>query len=615
MDSVPPDPTDDENPFVTNDKMERIRDAVLAKLGGWNHRDWVGRYDYTCPEWDPKHKQNRGLIRFCDAFELGHPYEPSPISEAAEGVASRGENEDEPSNSELWQEFYKNDTERFVGIPHRALFDHAGPHEFALDDRPDGVVVAFPYVMALREYVAKLPVLVGDLRKRGMQVRCIAHGWWNAWTVGLVYYPRGSGFETRVPGFVAPTPGPSQTNSLPTLSHFETLRTGGPGDVQRLIDEAPTDGWYVVPEPATLPRREWLMRPSYMRKTVSMLGAPGAAGKSTLMLVEALSLTSGRRLLHGRVPERHFRVCMFNAEESAAELDLRIAAAMLIHGLLPQDIEGRLLILPETSRITLVRPSRRGGAEIVDDAVDTLVELLKGRKIDVLMLDPLAMLHHADENSNSDMTLFMEALLRIAREANVAIRIAHHTKKMGGERAGIEAFRGATALINNSRQGDVINGASAEEAAKLSIPSNDRSRFFSLGNLKFNYGPRESDDWFEIVAVPLPNGETVATVKQWNPPTLKLEYSTAAKIYAMVSGAEKTFRGDQRSPGWLGWQIATLLKVEGWEDKSPAAKRFATLWLRALTNAGVVVETLITEGGKERPAYEAGHLPTQEEWG
>jgi hypothetical protein len=136
-----------------------------------------------------------------------------------------------------------------------------------------------------------------------------------------------------------------------------------------------------------------------------------------------------------------------------------------------------------------------------------------------------------------------------------------------------------------------------------------------LGNLKFNYGPREGDDWFEIVAVPLPNGETVATVKQWNPPTVDLDYSTAAKIHAMVNGAEKPFRGDQRSPGWLGWQIAKLLNVEDWEDKSPAAKRFATLWLRALTNAGVIVETLITEGGRERPAYEAGHLPTREEWG
>jgi hypothetical protein len=180
MDSVPPDLPDEEDPLVANDDMERIRDAVLAELGGWNHHDWVGRYDNTCPDSDPKHKQNRGLIGFCAAFGLEHPYEPSPASEAAARWASHGENED----SELWHEI-RNDTERFVGIPHYALFDHAGLHEFTLYGRR--IVVAFPYLMALNKYVSNLPALVQNLRKRGMQVRCIANGWWNAWTVGLVY--------------------------------------------------------------------------------------------------------------------------------------------------------------------------------------------------------------------------------------------------------------------------------------------------------------------------------------------------------------------------------------------------------------------------------------------
>jgi hypothetical protein len=156
---------------------------------------------------------------------------------------------------------------------------------------------------------------------------------------------------------------------------------------------------------------------------------------------------------------------------------------------------------------------------------------------------------------------------------------------------------------------------SAEDAKKLSIPDKDRARYFSLGNLKSNYGPREGDDWFEIVPVLLPNRETVATIKEWNLPTVKLDYGSAAKIHAMVEEAGKPFRGDQRSPDWLGWHIAKLLEAEDWEDKSPAARRVATHWSRALTNAGVIVESLAIVGGKERPVFIAGRLPTRNEWG
>ena len=653
-------------PLVATNEMANIRALVFRELGGWNNPDWVGSYDKRFAPYDRRYKPNQGLVKFCAAFKLRNPYDLEPISEAdedrffaiaeatmplreeadrAEAVAkavesdpksthedvrlariaeanawaalaqalSRGEPkvEDVPATHRLWHDLYgANDTERLVGIPRNALFDHAGSHEFAFNGWPDGLVVAFPYLLALKDYVRQLPVLVKYLEKCGMRVCCIADGWWNPQTVGLAFYPQGSGFETLVPSFVAPSQNTSQASSLRIASQI----AGGLSDVRRMVDEAPHNGFYVPPDPAKLPRREWLKKPSYRPKTISMLGAPGAAGKSSLMVVEALSLASGKRLLHARTPEKKCKVCMFNAEDSADELDLRIAAAMQVHGLEPRDIEGHLLILPETSRITLVASGRSGGAEILHREVDDFVTLLKEHEIDVLMLDPMAMLHHADENSNSDMTLFMEALLRIAREANVAIRVAHHTKKMGGDRAGIESFRGATALINNSRQGDIINGASAEEAAKLSIPEKDRSRYFSLGNLKSNYGPREGDDWFEIFPVQLPNGETVATVKEWSPPKVKLEYEKAAKIFAMVKQAEKPFRGDQRSPGWLGWHIAKLLKIEGWEDKSPAAKRVAILWLRSLTNVGVIVETLVTVGRKERPAYEAGRAPTPEEW-
>ena len=208
---------------------------------------------------------------------------------------------------------------------------------------------------------------------------------------------------------------------------------------------------------------------TFMRKSVSVPGATGGVGKSSLLIVEALSLVTGRSLLHQQRLVEASKVCLVNVEDSPDEMDLRIAAAMQLHGVAPREIAGRLKVLVWGHRLLrLVRRERRGsGMEIVAPVIDMLVEALKQDGIDALCLDPLAMLHQGEENSNEDMLQVVAALRQIALRANVAVRLVHHTRKMGGERADGESLRGASSLFGGARQVDVINTMTAAEAGTL----------------------------------------------------------------------------------------------------------------------------------------------------
>jgi RecA-family ATPase len=70
--------------------------------------------------------------------------------------------------------------------------------------------------------------------------------------------------------------------------------------------------------------------------------APGGLGKTSLVIGEALAMTSQRPLL-GLTPTERARVWLWNGEDPADELQRRIVAAMIHHGLTPEDVAGHLL--------------------------------------------------------------------------------------------------------------------------------------------------------------------------------------------------------------------------------------------------------------------------------
>ena len=83
---------------------------------------------------------------------------------------------------------------------------------------------------------------------------------------------------------------------------------------------------FVWIDPAKIPPRRWLYGRHYIRSFISETVAPGAYGKSTLAITEALAICTGRTLL-GVIPDGRANVWYWNGEDPLEELERRLAAA------------------------------------------------------------------------------------------------------------------------------------------------------------------------------------------------------------------------------------------------------------------------------------------------
>lgn len=108
--------------------------------------------------------------------------------------------------------------------------------------------------------------------------------------------------------------------------------------VTRTKAEPPSDGAIVAvphdfPSEATLPSWKFLYGSHLLRKTVSGTAAMGATGKSSLSIVEALAMTTGRPLLKLTVPAEPLRVLLINLEDNREAVDKRIVGIRSWRGL------------------------------------------------------------------------------------------------------------------------------------------------------------------------------------------------------------------------------------------------------------------------------------------
>jgi hypothetical protein len=83
-------------------------------------------------------------------------------------------------------------------------------------------------------------------------------------------------------------------------------------------------------DPAELPKRRWIYNGHYLRAFATGIFAPGAGGKSSQVIAEALAIVTGKPLL-GVQPDERCNVWLFNGEDPREELQRRVTAAMLAH--------------------------------------------------------------------------------------------------------------------------------------------------------------------------------------------------------------------------------------------------------------------------------------------
>ncbi len=389
---------------------------------------------------------------------------------------------------------------------------------------------------------------------------------------------------------------------------------GVSGDMPSWMDEIPTteddawDAWngasegikatpFVWRPEAELTPRQWLYGRHLLRKFLSVDVASGGVGKSSLKIGEALAMASGKSLYGKMVHEGPLRVWLYNLEDPAEETERRFHAAAKRFSLTPNDLGDRLFVDSGRDQACILGEETRDGARINRPVSDAIIEQIKERKIDVLIVDPFVSSHSVSENDNMAIDLIAKEWSRIADVCSCAINLVHHVRKQNGVEANAESARGASALVGAARSVLVYNRMTQEEGEKAGIPPDQIRFFFRTDNDKANLAPPEHADWYRMNNVELDNGDQVGVACSWEMPALfdGISVRNTMEMQKVVGDGE--WRESSQSSQWVGNAVADALRLDvGDEGDKARIKRLIKEWVK-----NDVLEVVEKEDAKRMP--------------
>ena len=346
-------------------------------------------------------------------------------------------------------------------------------------------------------------------------------------------------------------------------------------------------------EPAAIPRRQWLYGGHFIRKFISETVAPGAYGKSTLEMTEALAIVTGRPLL-GVIPDERANVWIWNGEDPSEELQRRIVAAALHYEIDPTEIEGRLFV--DTGRETkiIIAEQTKVGAVVARPVVDAVIATIKANAIGLMIVDPFVASHHVVENDNPAIELVAATWAEIADVTGCAIELVHHARKTGGAEITVDDGRGGSALLAKVRSARTLNGMTDDEAARAGVEN--RRSYFRVQNGKANLSPApDKADWYRLESFDLGNGgdgqpsDSVAVVTRWAWPNA-FDGVTVSDLRAVQAAiAAGRWRESPQAKDWAGHAVASVMKLDA-ANKAHKAKIVGLLKTWISTGMLIVVE-------------------------
>ena len=250
-------------------------------------------------------------------------------------------------------------------------------------------------------------------------------------------------------------------------------------------------------DPSTFPRRQFVYGRHYARKFLSVTAAQTKVGKSSLCLVEAVAMASGRDLL-GIQPSRPMRVWYWNGEDPQEEIERRVLSICLHFNLDHREVERNLFIDSGRDTEIIVATQIKTATVIATPVEGALTAALIDGKFDVFIVDPAVSIHLVSENDNGAINAVAKTFGRIADKANVAIEAVHHTRKLGGAAATIEDSRGASAWVSAARDVRVLNRMSKEEGERAGV-DDGKERLYFRADGDGNLAPASATEWFRLI--------------------------------------------------------------------------------------------------------------------
>jgi RecA-family ATPase len=126
---------------------------------------------------------------------------------------------------------------------------------------------------------------------------------------------------------------------------------------------------------------------AYIRGYISVLASAGGVGKTSLTIVEALSIATGMPLLDEEVHDQG-NVWLINLEDPRSELNMRVLAAMKHYGLKKDDVYGKLFIDGEDDIKIVMAAEGRDGLVTNDALAAYFQEKIISENITTVIVDP-----------------------------------------------------------------------------------------------------------------------------------------------------------------------------------------------------------------------------------
>ena len=402
--------------------------------------------------------------------------------------------------------------------------------------------------------------------------------------------------------------------------------------------------------PRAVEPRPWVMGTDLIKGEVSTLFAAGGTGKSSLVILQALAIATGRDLLGAKVFGKR-TVWLWNGEDGEAEMARRITAAMQHYGITEKELGGRLITqtgdsMPINIAYETTAEERKQGKNVPKISVDGLMidwicDTAAAMGVEVIMFDPFINTHQLNENDNVHVNVVMQAFKKIARDGDVAVQLVHHiakgTLRDEGKGESADAARGATSFINAARVGMALQQMSKAEATLAEVEN--ETSFVKLIDSKANLAARRSMAdvrWFEKVSVKLgngnemyPDGDEVAVMVRHTlsePIRLKrlgqiLTVVETLRDEMLRNDDDTGMHGEEGDMGfvfknsgnafWAGWKIAEVLELPmgevgreiGRSDKENENRALVVHLLSEAVSAGYIKNTdMRLKAGDNRPA-------------
>jgi hypothetical protein len=309
----------------------------------------------------------------------------------------------------------------------------------------------------------------------------------------------------------------------------------------------------------------------------------------------------------------------------------RIVGACLRFGINPADLGDRLYVDTGNDKQIVIAAASGKGVVVDRKGVEAIKEIIRARRIDVIVLDPFVSTHRVSENDNMAIDLVVKELRGIAVECNCAVDIIHHMRKpaSGGSNgsASTDDARGASALVNALRHARVLDQMTPNEATTFGVAN--PSAYFRVNRaaVKANMAARGvGNDWYKFETVGLGNGEVnpadglgplpedgVGVVVQWIPPaqTLSEDPQRATVVQREMAKGGPWRRGPgSKSEPWVGKVVAEALGID---IGAPGSKRLVEETVKSWVKRGWLKVVVGKDPSRHNQDYvEVGEAPAVE---